>query len=153
MKRTGLIAIPLLMLGTLALAHGGATGIVKERMDQMKSISNAMKTMAKMFRGEIAYDAAMVRTLAAGIGASGGKALTDLFPGNSMDPPTEARSAIWQDWENFERQAFEMKRTAIALSEGAENPGSRNDDGSPFRLFSELAGTCKSCHDDFRIKK
>ena len=151
--RATLIAIPMMLLAAAALAHGGATGIVKERMDQMGTVSKAMKTMAKMVKGEIVYDAEMVRKLSSEISNQGGTALTELFPKHSMDPPTEARMEIWRNWPEFERLAFEMKRTALALSKGAENHGGRGDAGSPFNLFGELAGTCKSCHDDFRIKK
>ena len=147
MIRAGLIALPIVLLGTFALAHGGATGIVKERMDQMVSISKAMKTMAKMVKGEIGYDASTMRTLAAQVSQNGGEALTKLFPKHSMDAPTEARHEIWQDWDVFERGAFAMQRAALDLSERAE------EQTSAFRLFGELAGTCKACHDDFRIKK
>ncbi len=151
--RAGLIAIPIVMLAVSALAHGGATGIIKTRMDQMGDISKAMKTMAKMVKGEIAYDVGQVRKLSLDISNLGGSALTRLFPKHSLDPPTEARSEIWQNWEEFERDAVEMQRAALALSKGAANAGGRGDVGSPFSLFGELAGTCKSCHDEFRIKK
>ena len=153
MKLAALIAIPTVALSALALAHGGATGIVKERMDQMVAISKAMKTMAKMVKGEIAYDAVKVRTLSREVSQMGGATLTNLFPRHSMDPPTEARMEIWQDWGRFEQLAFDMQRTGLALSDGAENSDGRGDAGSPFTLFGELAGTCKACHDDFRIKK
>ena len=151
--RAALIAIPMALLAVAALAHGGATGIVKERMDQMGDISKAMKTMAKMVKGEVTYDADAVRKLSLEISGMGGEALTKLFPKHSMDPPTEARMEIWEDWAEFERQAFAMQRAATALSVGAGNTGDRGDAGSPFQLFGELAGTCKACHDDFRIKK
>ena len=147
MIRASLIVLPILAFGTLALAHGGATGIVKERMDQMVSISKAMKTMAKMVKGEADYDAAIMRTLAAQVSQNGGEALTKLFPKHSMDPPTEARREIWQDWDTFEREAIAMQRAALELSQRAE------EQTSAFKLFGELAGTCKACHDDFRIKK
>ena len=151
--RSALMALPMAFLAVAALAHGGATGIVKERMDQMGDISKAMKTMAKMVKREVTYDAEAVRTLSLNISEMGGEALTKLFPKHSMDPPTEARMEIWKNWGEFERQAFAMQSAAIALSEGAGNTGGRGDAGSPFSLFGELAGTCKACHDDFRIKK
>lgn len=47
--------------------HDGATGVVKERMDTMKSIGKAMKGLSAMVKGERAYDAAEVKTLATSI--------------------------------------------------------------------------------------
>ncbi|MCP4407303.1 MAG: cytochrome c, partial [Gammaproteobacteria bacterium] len=50
-----------------AIAHGGATAIVKERMDAMSAISKAMKTISQMMQGKEPYDAAAVRLNAATI--------------------------------------------------------------------------------------
>ena len=37
---------------TISIAHQGATGIVKERMDAMSDVSDRSKKIAKMFKGE-----------------------------------------------------------------------------------------------------
>ena len=62
------------------LAHTGATGVVKERMELMKSVGAAMKVLAKMFKGEEAYDPDAVRKAATQIQGHGGQAITKLFP-------------------------------------------------------------------------
>ena len=41
----GLVAVS---IGGLAFAHSGATGIVKQRMESMKSIAGSMKTISKL---------------------------------------------------------------------------------------------------------
>jgi cytochrome c556 len=46
---------------SLALAHGGATGIVKERMDLMASVGKSMKTITEMFQGDKLFDPEAVR--------------------------------------------------------------------------------------------
>ena len=38
------------------LAHGGATGIVKERMDGMVALQKAVKAITPMMMGNAAYD-------------------------------------------------------------------------------------------------
>ena len=37
---------------SLVYAHSGAKGMVKERMEMMKGMGDAMKTMGAMFKGE-----------------------------------------------------------------------------------------------------
>lgn len=153
MKRTSLMALPLLLIAAAALAHGGATGIVKERMDQMGAVSKAMKAIGAMLKGAESYDAERVRTLANEIGEMGGERLVALFPENSLDPPTEARPEIWSDWERFERQANEMQDAARALAGAADGPRGDTSPASPDQMFRTLGGTCKACHESFRIKK
>ena len=43
---------------TLALAHEGATGVVKERMDMMKRQKKDMKLIGNMAKGKTKFDAA-----------------------------------------------------------------------------------------------
>ena len=104
------------------LAHTGATGIVKERMELMKSVGAAMKTLAKMFKGEEPYDADAVRKAATQIQGHGGETMTKLFPEGSLDKPTEALPTIWEDWERFELLAAQLVDYSGALAKAANNP-------------------------------
>ncbi len=104
------------------LAHTGATGIVKERMELMKSVGAAMKILAKMFKGEEAYDAEAVRKAATQIQGHGGETMTKLFPEGSLDKPTEALPTIWEDWERFELLAAQLTDYSGALARAADNP-------------------------------
>lgn len=152
LRLTGVVTLTLFM-GTLAVAHQGATGVVKERMDQMGGVAKAMKALGAMFKGEQPYDAEAARALSSTIAASSGSELSVLFPKHSMDPPTEARHEIWTDWDKFSSLADEMQASALALAKGAANPADGSAGPKPVDLFRELAGTCKACHQDFRIKK
>ena len=154
-QRTTVISALLLgVLTTAVLAHKGATGVVKERMDQMGTIAKSMKSMGAMFKGAEPYDAATVETLSRQIAGFGGDKLTAVFPEGSLDHPSEARPEVRSDWERFAELAGEMETAANDLAAGAAND--RDDAGSPTSpdaLFRDLAATCKSCHQDFRIKK
>ncbi len=50
MKCTALLAATLVAAASLAHAHEGATGIVKERMDAMTESAKAMKAAAETIR-------------------------------------------------------------------------------------------------------
>ena len=106
----------------VASAHEGATGVVGERMRSMEAVGDAMKLISSMFRGQIEYDTDAVREAADAIAGHGGEQLTGLFPEGSLDPPTEALPAIWQDWERFESLAGDLRVFAGALSAAAGNP-------------------------------
>ncbi|MCR9220511.1 MAG: cytochrome c [Alphaproteobacteria bacterium] len=109
-------------LGGGAVAHVGATGVVKERMDLMMEIGDATKAIADMLRGTQPYDAERMRAMARRIEGHGGEAMTSLFPDGSLDHPSEALPAIWTEWERFERLADLMADQAGALARAADNP-------------------------------
>ena len=178
MKPVLIASAVVLAASAAAFAHSGATGIVKERMDQMGMIAKSMKTIGGMMKGEVAYDASVVQAEATKIASHSGETLTKLFPEGSTKHPSEALPAIWTDWERFEAIAMDLSRYATALSDGAGNErglaggglssGGLSSSGgltangsgdadlasmSPDDLFMKVAGTCSACHQDFRQKK
>lgn len=156
----------LAFVAATAVAHTGATGIVKERMDQMEDLKGAMKALAAMMRGKDAYDPEAVRRHAGLIADHGGEAMTRLYPEGSLDHPTEALAAIWTDWGRFNDDAETMRDYAIALAAAAGNPRSGRLEeidrdaprpslqtlaaGSPEAPFMHIAASCAACHDRFR---
>ena len=112
----------LIVLGVAgAVAHGGATGIVKERMVAMGAMGKVMKSLSVMMRGEGAYDAETVRNGAAGLDTHSGAALTQLFPANSISGPSEAVPEIWSNWQEFQSLSDNLERYSIALGHAADN--------------------------------
>jgi cytochrome c556 len=166
-----------------ALAHGGATGIVKERMEDMTTMSNVVKTLSAMMQRDRAYDAAAVRAGADAIREISGAHLRDKFPVGSLQTASEAKDEIWTDWENFGRLADELELLAQGLAESADNGLMANETTSetmtmmgtnstmmmgaapPLPSTAELAAmpadgvfnmlvrTCSGCHTQFRKEK
>ena len=104
-----------------ALAHSGATGVVKERMDAMKGMQEAVKSITPMFSGQATYDADGVRAAAADIAGHAGDAMTSKFTEGTTGHPSEARPEIWSDWDDFEALADQLELTARGLGLAAEN--------------------------------
>ena len=151
--RTLLASITLLSVALglgAAWAHGGATGIVKERMDAMEAIGKNVKVVGQMLKGELAYDGNKIETAARDIAGHAGDAMTRLFPEGSLMSPTEASPAIWTDWSRFAQFADNLKSSALALQDLAETGA---DQKAVAAAFGKLSGTCKDCHEAFRIKK
>ena len=109
------------MVAAAAFAHGGATGVVKQRMDSMVAIKDAMKVLTPMMQGKTPYDATVVDQQAKVIGKHAGTSLTDLFPNGSLDKPSEARPEIWENWSDFRDLAEQLNIYSKGLSLAAEN--------------------------------
>lgn len=105
------------------LSHGGATGVVKERMEAMERLDELMDRVFAMLHGELPYDAATVRRAAEEIRGSAGAQMTGLFPEGSNAEPSEARSEIWTDFATFSHFAERLGWSAEMLAQAAENPG------------------------------
>ncbi len=131
----------------LALAHQGATGVVKERMELMKGIASAMKVLAPMVQGKSDWDAAAAAQ-SAGIISDHAKSIPAKFPKGSTGHPSEAKAEIWSKWQEFEASARGLAENAAALQQAA-------DDGleAAKPLFGKIVGSCKGCHETFREKK
>jgi len=114
-------------LSVAAFAHSGATGVVKERMDAMKSMGDAIKRIKPMMSGETAYDAAAVREAARALAAEAGTAITGKFPEGSTEHPSETLSRTWEEWDRFTALAAQLETAAEGLAMAAGN-GLHGDD-------------------------
>ena len=126
----------------LTLAHTGATGIVKERMDVMKDVGAAMKELGAMVKGEASFDAATVTRRAGDLKAHAAS-MPALFPEGSIHGPSEALPSIWEDFAGFSRIASDLESAADALS-------SVTDAAALPAALGAAGKTCKACHSDFR---
>ncbi len=120
-KNVVCFAVASSLTGTVAFGHGGATGIVKERMDGMGVMGKAVKLIAPMMQGEVAYDADAIRDAAEEIGRHAGDALTKLFPEGSLQKPTEAKPEIWENWDQFVALAEQLQVFSEGLALAADN--------------------------------
>ncbi|MEO9876354.1 MAG: cytochrome c [Anderseniella sp.] len=127
---------------TQALAHSGATGIVKKRMEVMKDVGAVMKELGAMVKGDVGFDASTVARRAGDLRAHAADMPT-LFPEGSMHGPSEALPQIWEDFEGFSRIASDLESAAADLSAVTD----------PTALPAALGAagkTCKACHSDYR---
>ena len=96
----------IVLLGTVfsgaALAHSGATGIVKERMEMFKKSQNNLKAIKAHIAfedyGSIVQLADEIRTWAVKI--------PDYFPEGSNEKPSEASPTLWTDFDGFKNAAM-----------------------------------------------
>ncbi|WP_432474223.1 c-type cytochrome [Amphritea sp. HPY] len=107
----------------LVSAHGGASGIVKERMDLMDDMKGAVKKVAAIFKGDIEHNPDTIRDAALIIRDHSGDAMTKLFPTDSLSGHSEATPAIWQEWQRFQKLSDRQVKLAQGLYNAADNKG------------------------------
>lgn len=133
------------LVAPTVIADSHAEDLISYRQAVMSAIGAEIGAASAILRGKVPYGdhmAAHARALEASLST-----LDDLFDPASADGDTEALAAIWEQPEEFDeavRAAQQAASEFLAVAEG--------DDPSQLgRSFGALAGTCKGCHDDFRI--
>ena len=131
------------------IAHEGATGVVKERMDYMKTLGDNTGAIGAMFKGEAPYDLQAVQEHA-GVLAGEAPRLTELFPEGSNEAPSETLPVTWEQWEDFQAKAADFQAASTALQETA---GSGVEQAEVRAAFVRMGRTCGGCHEVYRKPK
>ena len=108
-------------MAAAATAHTGATGVVLDRMNGMTAIRDIVAELAPMMQGTVPYDAFTVSEGARVISSHAGEKMLSLFPEDSLEGVTYARSEIWESWQDFASLAEDLEIYADALSAAAPN--------------------------------
>lgn len=119
-----------------------------ERHELMEDVRDAAKPVGKMLRGESEYDAGVVQASLA-VFKDVSERFGDLFPeGTETGGDTEAAPAIWEDRAGFDAALAQWAEATTAAI--AANPATL-DEAKP--LLGKVFGSCKDCHDTYRIEK
>jgi cytochrome c556 len=147
--RHGIVVAVALALGAgAALAHSGATGVVKQRMEGMKDMAAAMKMLGAMTRGNAPFDGAKAAAEAGSI-ADHAKHAPMQFPAGSFGAPSEARATIADNRDDFARKANDLGVAAMKMM-AAANAGDR----AALEAARRDAGrACSACHKAYREKR
>ena len=143
-------ALALLAIASVPIsAHEGAMGVVKERMELMKSTGKAAKELKFLLsdHGDD-FDRAAVIARGKELQAHAGK-IPALFPEGSKSKVSEAKAEIWTDWTGFRKAAGEMDTAAENLAAAAE----KSSKAETYTAFIKLVQSCRGCHDDYRQNK
>ena len=129
---------------TVASAHQGATGIVKERMDHFGQAKQSVRHIKGAVRSED-YEAIITH-----INAMRPFAMTmaDFFPAGSDTSPSEAKETIWQDPDGFSQAIQAYQSSLMSLQQAAL----RNDLTATKAAFGALGNSCQNCHSRYRQK-
>ncbi|NJS14604.1 MAG: cytochrome c [Sphingopyxis sp.] len=134
---------------TLAVPSiAAAPGTIKARQDNFKAMARSMKLISDETRKD-APSFALIRREAAALERAGAR-VARFFPkgtGAEAGVKTGARSAIWQRPAEFRTAATNLNNAAKGLRTAAAG----TDVGRVRAALGATGGTCKGCHDQFRV--
>ena len=131
-------------------AFASADDQVKARQDEMKAFGKAIGEMVKIVKGEAPYDAAVVKAqldaMAAAEKAAGEAKAWDPSGAQGETVKSYAKPEAFTDGPGIEAayKAFVEARMALAAT---------TDEAGFKAAFPALGGSCKGCHDKFRLPK
>ena len=119
--------------------------IVEKRVHRFKQSGAAIQSVFKEHLGNDDFAAiAEAATLMAGWA----DVMPDYFPAGSTSPG--ARDDIWADFDDFKSKAADNANAARDLQQLAL---AGTDKSAIAAAAKKLGGTCKACHQSYRIKK
>lgn len=141
MQRTLTLTLALTLTATLALAHVGVKDPrVIAWMAGMKDMGAAEKSLARMARGQIAFDQAAAEAALAVITREAPR-VVPLFKTPADDPKSEALPTIWTAFDDFKAKADALEQAVAAA-----------DVSTLERLKATarpIGQTCGACHDAY----
>ncbi|WP_029009113.1 c-type cytochrome [Azospirillum halopraeferens] len=142
LPRITLTAAALLIAGAMgtALADGDIVKTRKDGFEANKKAMGAVKTILEKGEGlaAVGEHARMMTSFAATI--------PTLFPAGSESGDTDARPAVWTNFDDFTARAKAFETAAKALEDAA----AAGDKAAVGKQFAAVGASCKACHQDYK---
>ena len=139
-----MFTVVLITASSIVFAHSGVKDKnVKERMMLMKEMANNTKAIGQMLKGKTPFDADEAK-LALERLSSLSLETPKVFKINASDPKSEARPAIWDEFDEFTRLSKDLAETSLVLAGSIDSI----DDLRP--ALKGVSSGCKACHRQYR---
>ena len=144
MKVIKLLTLIFLVISSVAFAHSGVKDQnVKERMMVMKAMADNTKVIGQMLKRKTQFDANEAKSALERLSSLSLKT-PKVFTVNATDPKSEAKPAIWDEFDEFTKLSLDLAETSIALASSIEII----EDLRP--ALKRISSGCKSCHSKYR---
>ena len=144
MKVIKLLTLIFLVISSVAFAHSGVKDQnVKERMMVMKAMADNTKVIGQMLKRKTQFNANEAKSALERLSSLSLKT-PKVFTVNATDPKSEAKPAIWDEFDEFTKLSLELAETSIVLANSIEII----DDLRP--ALKRISSGCKSCHSKYR---
>lgn len=129
---------------TMAFAQ---TDPVAHRIELMKHAGDATKPVADMLKGAVPFDLEKVKVALASY-ETAAKEYPALFPEDSKNgKDSTSAPKVWETKADFDAKL-------AAWGKASADAAAKITDEASFKTeIKTVLGSCKSCHDDYRIKK
>jgi cytochrome c556 len=133
-----------LAISSVAFAHSGVKDKnVKERMMVMKAMADNTKIIGQMLKRKTQFDANEAKLALERLSSLSLKT-PKVFTVNATDPKSEAKPAIWDEFDEFTKLSLDLAETSTALVSSIEII----EDLRP--ALKSISSGCKSCHSKYR---
>lgn len=143
------VALAAMISGTAVYAQDDFSAQLKARQGQMRIMAINLGLLGGMAQGKMDYNAEAAQAAADSLVAISGVHQDLLWPAGSdsmsMDG-TKALPAIWDDNAGFMADWADFGTAAKAMQAVA---GTGQEALGP--VMGQMGGTCKACHDDYRV--
>jgi cytochrome c556 len=144
-KRTLALAAGISMGVALAWGVALASEPAHQRHEVMETVQESFKPIVLIARKEAPFDAALVKKNATTI-LEKLKEAHGLFPEGSGGGDSRAKPEIWTDRAGFDQAMKDAFAAATAMA-------AVTDEASFVPAMKALGGSCKGCHDKYRLPK
>ena len=129
---------------SVVFAHSGVKDKnVKERMMLMKEMANNTKIIGQMLKGKTSFDENEAKLALERLSSLSLKT-PKVFQVNATDPKSEAKSNIWDEFDEFTKLSQDLAEASKVL---AGSVGTINDLRPALKRVSS---GCKACHSKYR---
>jgi len=118
--------------------------LVKYRENGMHVLGGHMGSIGAIVKGEVDFTDDLA-THAAGLAAEA-KLVKKAFETKAMNGDTEAKEAIWSNWEDFASKADDLEKASAELAMAAQS----GDMGAIKAAVPAVGKSCKGCHDEYK---
>jgi cytochrome c556 len=147
MKRLAIALVGIVFASSVVFASDDPIATRKSLMD---SNAAAAGVAAGMLKGDIPYDPAVAKAAIMALNATA-HAYGDYFPEGSDMGNTSASPKIWEDMAGFKQKLGDFQ-TAVASAVDASGRSGPADIDAFKTAIGPVFGTCKSCHEAYRLK-
>ena len=146
-RKLTMISIASALLCAPIYASAQNEAVITYRQKVMGSIGANMGAIGDILKFSLPYTANIARH--AGQINAAASLIPSAFENNVAEGMTDAKSEIWDNWEQYEKYAQDLESAAGDLARAAES----DDEIETMTAVESLGGACKQCHDDFRKPK
>ena len=131
-------------ISSIALAHSGVKDEnVKKRMMVMKEMADNTKVIGQMLKGNTEFNVNKAKLSLERL-SSLSLETPEAFKVNATDPKSEAKPAIWDEFDEFTRLSKDLAETTTLLAGSIDTI----DDLRP--ALRKVSSSCKACHSKYR---
>lgn len=122
---------------------------IRYRQSVMNVAGRAFTPMIQMAQGKIPYNAEVVAKNTKVLDTVIGLHWDSFGPGTEDGAPTKADMKIWKEPQKFQESADSTVQAVGKLAQTVQD----GDEKAVKAALGEVGKTCKSCHDDYRLKE